>query len=174
MPGGIGVKELKLSLALPLGAGSVVYATFAGDETESTSLIVVVNSLKPVLGTMIVLRRPCASSVIRKNFPRSFSRNSTKKCFRSTCNSRDAMTLSMVGALLNVPLPCLYRGRKLVAHVRGSVKRFFNAAKFYATRKSICCLKRSTRVTTSFRFIPISQERLVRRPVNFRRVGSNR
>ena len=28
-----------------------------------------VNSLVPVLGTMMVLRRPCASSVMRRNLP---------------------------------------------------------------------------------------------------------
>jgi len=42
-----------------------------------------------------VLRRPCASSVIRKKRPRSFSRNSMKKCFRSTCNSRDSSMVSI-------------------------------------------------------------------------------
>ena len=49
----------------------------------NTSPIAAVNSPTPVLGTMMVLRRPCASSVMRRNFPRSFSRNSTWKYLRS-------------------------------------------------------------------------------------------
>ena len=41
-----------------------------------TSPAMAMNSSKPVLGMMIVLRRPCASSVIRIKRPRSFSLNS--------------------------------------------------------------------------------------------------
>ena len=43
----------------------------------STSSMAAANSVVPVLGTMMVFRRPWASSVMRRNLPRSFSRNST-------------------------------------------------------------------------------------------------
>src|SRR5581483_8667333 len=44
---------------------------------------------------MIVFLRPWASSVIRRNLPRSFSRNSTWKCLRSICSSLASMRLSI-------------------------------------------------------------------------------
>ena len=57
--------------------------------------IAAVKSSTPVLGTMMVLRRPCAASVMRKKLPRPFSRNSIWKCFRSICTSLDSMMLSI-------------------------------------------------------------------------------
>jgi hypothetical protein len=51
-------------------------ASLGAAVTPSTTSSVAVNSSRPVLGTMIVLRRPCASSVMRRKRPRSFSRNS--------------------------------------------------------------------------------------------------
>src|SRR4051795_11522617 len=54
-------------------------------------------SLSPVPGTMTRLRRPCASSVIRRKRPRGFSHNSIRKCLRSICKSWLAMMVSMGG-----------------------------------------------------------------------------
>src|SRR6266403_4056542 len=71
-----------------------------------------IKSSRPVLGMIIVLRLPCASSVIRMKRPRSFSLNSMKKCLRSTCSSLVTITLSMTLGGIPIHLLYLYRHNK--------------------------------------------------------------